>query len=48
MKPYFPYLVSNYGDDNKTTFALPNLKGAEPLSTMRYFIVTEGIYLERQ
>lgn len=37
-----------YGGDGKTTFALPNLKGAEPLPGMMYFIVTQGIYPTRQ
>lgn len=44
----FSLIGYNYGGNGTTTFALPNLKGAEPLSTMRYYIVTEGIYPQRQ
>ncbi|QNU67727.1 tail fiber protein [Ruminiclostridium herbifermentans] len=42
-------LIGNkYGGNGTTTFALPNLKGAEPLPGMKYFIATEGIYPSRQ
>lgn len=36
-----------YGGDGKETFALPNLKGKEPMPNMRYFIAVEGIYPTR-
>jgi microcystin-dependent protein len=44
----FSLIGYTYGGDGRTTFALPNLKGAEPLPGMRYYIVTSGIYPERQ
>ncbi len=44
----FSIIGYNYGGNGTTTFALPNLKGSEPLSTMRYYIVTSGLYPERQ
>lgn len=36
-----------YGGDGRTTFALPNLKGAEPMPTIKYFIAVNGIYPQR-
>ncbi|ADZ82390.1 phage tail protein [Cellulosilyticum lentocellum] len=36
------------GNAAQGTFALPNLKGAEPLPNMKYYIATEGIYPQRQ
>lgn len=36
-----------YGGNGTTTFALPNLKDAEPLPGMRYYIVTSGLYPSR-
>lgn len=36
------------GSSAQGTFALPNLKGAEPLPNMKYYIATEGIYPQRQ
>lgn len=44
----FSLIGATYGGDGRTTFMLPNLKGAEPLSSMRYFIATEGLYPIRQ
>lgn len=45
-------LISNtYGGNGTTTFALPNLTTAAPVTTpsgpMRYFICTSGIYPDR-
>jgi len=37
-----------YGGDGRTTFAVPNLSGASPLSTVKYYIATEGIFPTRQ
>lgn len=38
-------LVGNgYGGDGKTTFALPDLRGKEPVPDSRYCIVFDGIY----
>jgi len=36
-----------YGGDGRTTFALPNLKGAEPLPTIKYYMATTGIFPSR-
>lgn len=36
-----------YGGDGRTTFALPNLKGAEPLPTIKYYIAITGLYPSR-
>ena len=36
------------GNQAQGTFALPNLRGAEPLPNMKYFIATEGLYPQRQ
>lgn len=36
-----------YGGDGRTTFAVPNLKGAEPLPQMKYYIATTGIFPSR-
>ena len=44
----FSLLGSTYGGDGRTTFALPNLKGAEPLPNMKYYIAIQGIYPQRQ
>ena len=32
------------GNLQQNTFALPNLKGAEPLPQMKYYIATQGLY----
>ena len=41
-------LIGNkYGGDGTSTFALPNLQGAEPLPGMRYCIALEGIFPRR-
>lgn len=36
------------GNLQQNTFALPNLKGAEPLPQMKYYIATQGLYPQRQ
>ncbi len=36
------------GSSAQGTFALPNLRGAEPLPNMRYFIAINGLYPQRQ
>lgn len=36
-----------FGGNGSTTFALPNLKGAEPLPYMRYFIAVQGLFPSR-
>lgn len=41
-------LISNkFGGDGTTNFALPNLRGAEPIPGMKYYIAVEGIYPQR-
>ncbi|RCX18734.1 tail collar domain [Anaerobacterium chartisolvens] len=44
----FSLIGATYGGDGRTTFCLPNLKGAEPLPGTRYYIATEGLYPQRQ
>jgi microcystin-dependent protein len=43
----FSLVGAQYGGDGRTTFALPNLKGKEPVPGMRYCICTEGVYPPR-
>lgn len=38
---------TTYGGDGRATFAVPNLKGAEPLPQMKYFIALEGFFPSR-
>ena len=41
-------LIGNqYGGDGIKTFALPNLKGKEPLAGLHYVICNDGIYPQR-
>jgi len=44
----YSLLGAVYGGDGRTTFAVPNLKGAEPLPGMKYWICTQGIYPTRE
>lgn len=43
----FSLIGATYGGDGRTTFALPNLKGSEPVPQMKYYIATQGIYPQR-
>ncbi|ADK79827.1 phage tail protein [Sediminispirochaeta smaragdinae] len=43
----FSLVGTQYGGDGRTTFALPDLKGKEPVPGMRYCICTEGVYPPR-
>ena len=43
----FSLLGTTYGGDGRTTFALPDLRGAAP-NGLTYYICTEGIYPARQ
>lgn len=43
----YSLLGLNYGGDGRTTFALPNLIGAEPDSNMGYYIALKGSYPQR-
>lgn len=44
----FSLLGTTYGGDGRTTFALPNLQGAEPNPNVRYYIATQGLFPMRQ
>lgn len=37
-----------YGGDGKNTFALPNLKGAEPHPNTKYYMYVYGLYPPKQ
>lgn len=43
----FSLIGCTFGGDGRTTFALPNLKGAEPVPGMQYCIAIEGLYPSR-
>ncbi len=43
----YSLLGTTYGGNGSTTFALPNLKGAEPLPNMKYYICVQGMYPQR-
>ena len=43
----FSLLGTNFGGDGRTTFALPNLQGKEPVPGLRYCIAIQGIYPPR-
>lgn len=46
-KDLFSLIGTTYGGDGKTSFALPNLKGVEPVPQMKYYIAVQGIYPDR-
>ena len=43
----FSLIGAQYGGDGRTTFALPDLRNASPLPSMRYCIATQGYYPTR-
>jgi microcystin-dependent protein len=43
----FSLLGPTYGGDGKTTFALPNLTGKEPIPGLAYYICVQGTYPPR-
>lgn len=43
----FALIGATYGGDGRTTFALPNLKGAQPLPNMKYYICMNGMFPQR-
>ena len=43
----FSLIGAFYGGDGRTTFGLPNLRGAEPLPTIKYYIAMTGLYPSR-
>lgn len=40
----YSLLGTIYGGDGRTTFALPDLRGKEPLRGLHYCIALEGLY----
>ncbi len=40
----FSLIGNTYGGDGKTTFALPNLQGSEPVPGTHFCICVSGIY----
>ncbi|ASR49172.1 microcystin-dependent protein [Paenibacillus kribbensis] len=40
--PLFSLLGTNFGGDGRTTFALPDLRGASPMPNVDYYIAIEG------
>jgi len=43
----FALIGTTYGGNGTTTFALPNLKGAEPYPYMKYYIPLNGLWPQR-
>jgi microcystin-dependent protein len=44
----YSLIGTTYGGDGVHTYALPNLKGKEPMPNMHYCIAWEGIYPSAQ
>ena len=44
----YSLIMTNFGGDNKTNFALPNLKGKAPDPNLHYCIALYGIFPPRQ
>jgi microcystin-dependent protein len=40
----YALLGQTYGGDGETTFALPNLKGKEPIPGLAYYICVNGLF----
>ncbi len=40
----FALIGTQFGGDGTATFALPDLRGKEPLAGLRYFIALSGIW----
>ena len=43
----FELIGTTYGGDGQTTFALPDLRGKEPIPNLHYSIALEGIFPAR-
>jgi microcystin-dependent protein len=43
----FALLGTNFGGDGRTTFALPDLRGKEPVTSTQYCIALQGIFPSR-
>lgn len=46
-QPLYALIGTTYGGDGRTTFAVPNMLGAEPTPNLRYYIATNGYYPPR-
>lgn len=44
----FSLLGTNFGGDGRTTFALPDLRGASPVPNVDYYIATQGVFPSRE
>ena len=44
----FSLVGTTYGGDGRSTFALPNLKGKEPIAGSTFCICMEGIFPSRE
>ncbi|WP_430885036.1 phage tail protein [Fusibacter sp. JL216-2] len=43
----YSLLGAKYGGDGRVTFALPDLRGAEPIPGMAYHIAMKGMFPQR-
>jgi microcystin-dependent protein len=43
----FALLGTNFGGDGRTTFALPDLRGKEPVASTQYCIALQGVFPSR-
>lgn len=43
----YSLIGTQYGGDGQTNFALPNLKGTEPIPGTNFYIALNGIYPQR-
>ena len=43
----FALLGTNFGGDGRTTFALPDLRGKEPVPSTQYCVALQGIFPSR-
>jgi len=43
----YALIGTTFGGNGSTTFGLPNLNGAQPLATMKYYIAMVGIFPSR-
>lgn len=43
----FSLLGTAFGGDGRSTFAVPNLLGTEPVPNTKYYIAIEGLYPPR-
>lgn len=43
----FSLFGTTYGGDGRNNFGIPDLRGAEPVPGMAYYIATQGMYPQR-